>query len=186
MFEKLISTLAHLLSENKIPYMIIGGQAVLLYGVPRLTKDIDITLGASTDRLADVVKVCHSAKLKILPENYKDFVDKTFVLPVKDEATEIRVDFIFSFTPYEQQAIERAKKVTIGNASVNFASVEDVIIHKIFAGRPRDIEDVKNIIVKNPVIDINYIKKCLSEFDKTVEGAKFTDSFKQIMNDVNK
>jgi hypothetical protein len=25
--------------------MIIGGQAVLLYGEPRLTKDIDITLG---------------------------------------------------------------------------------------------------------------------------------------------
>jgi len=184
MFEKLISTLARLLSENKIPYMLIGGQAVLLYGVPRLTKDIDITLGISTDRLTDVVKVCHSAKLKILPKDYKDFVEKTFVLPVKDEITGIRVDFIFSFTPYEQQAIERAKKVTIGNIAINFASVEDVIIHKIFAGRPRDIEDVKNIIVKNPVIDINYIKRYLLEFDKTVEGAKFIDSFKQIMNDI--
>jgi len=27
--------------------MVIGGQAVLLYGEPRLTKDIDITLGDS-------------------------------------------------------------------------------------------------------------------------------------------
>lgn len=25
--------------------MIIGGQAVLLYGEPRLTKDLDVTLG---------------------------------------------------------------------------------------------------------------------------------------------
>jgi hypothetical protein len=41
MFEKLISTLGLLLSKNKIPYMIIGGQAVLLYGIPRLTKDIE-------------------------------------------------------------------------------------------------------------------------------------------------
>lgn len=186
MFERLISTIAQLLSESKIPYMIIGGQAVLLYGVPRLTKDIDITLGVSIDRLADVVKVSRIAKLKILPEDYRDFVDKTFVLPVKDEATEIRVDFIFSFTPYEQQAIERSKKVTIGNSSVNFASVEDVIIHKIFAGRPRDMEDVKNIIVKNPLIDVNYIKKWLTEFDKTQQGEKFTDSFKQILNNVNK
>jgi hypothetical protein len=32
------------LNEQNIPYMIIGGQAVLLYGKPRLTRDIDITL----------------------------------------------------------------------------------------------------------------------------------------------
>jgi hypothetical protein len=31
--------------------MIIGGQAVLLYGEPRLTRDIDITLGVSAEHL---------------------------------------------------------------------------------------------------------------------------------------
>ena len=29
--------------------MIIGGQAVLLYGEPRLTRDIDITLGVNAN-----------------------------------------------------------------------------------------------------------------------------------------
>jgi hypothetical protein len=37
--------------------MIIGGQAVLLYGEPRLTKDIDITLGVNVDRLKDLLDV---------------------------------------------------------------------------------------------------------------------------------
>jgi len=44
MIEKLIKKIAFNLDKAKIPYMIIGGQAVLLYGVPRLTRDIDITL----------------------------------------------------------------------------------------------------------------------------------------------
>jgi hypothetical protein len=35
--------------------MVIGGQAVLIYGEPRLTRDIDITLGASLERLAEMV-----------------------------------------------------------------------------------------------------------------------------------
>jgi predicted nucleotidyltransferase len=186
MFEKLISKIGRLLSKNKIPYMIIGGQAVLLYGIPRLTKDIDITLGVSTDRLADIVKICYSAKLKIIPESYEDFVNKTSVLPVKDKTTQIRVDFIFSFTPYEKQAIKRARKIIIKNIPVNFASVEDVIIHKVFAGRPRDIEDVRNIIIKNKEIDINYIEKWLLEFDKTVKDANFSNCFKQIINGRNK
>lgn len=43
---------------------------------------------------------------------------------------------------------------------------EDIIIHKIFAGRPRDIEDVRSILIKNPNIDIPYIKKWLKEFEK--------------------
>jgi len=39
-------------SENsKSPIMVIGGQAVLLYGEPRLTRDIDVTLGVGVDHL---------------------------------------------------------------------------------------------------------------------------------------
>lgn len=41
MFKELLARLADLLDQKGIPYMIIGGQAVLLYGEPRLTRDID-------------------------------------------------------------------------------------------------------------------------------------------------
>ena len=41
MFQDLLKRVAGELSRNAIPYMVIGGQAVLLYGEPRLTKDID-------------------------------------------------------------------------------------------------------------------------------------------------
>jgi len=51
------------------------------------------------------------------------------VLPTLDETTGIRVDFIFSFTPYESQAIRRAKKVQILGQDISFASAEDLIIH---------------------------------------------------------
>jgi hypothetical protein len=51
--------------------------------------------------------------------------------------------------------------------------VEDAIIHKIFAGRPRDIEDVKSMILKNPKIDTAYIRRWLKEFDVAIEGKVF-------------
>ena len=37
--------------------MIIGGQAVLIYGEPRITRDIVITLGLNVDRLSDISEV---------------------------------------------------------------------------------------------------------------------------------
>ena len=57
------------------------------------------------------------------------------VLPAIEEASGIRIDFIFSFTPYEEQAIKRSRKIAILGQDVSFASPEDVIIHKVFAGR---------------------------------------------------
>jgi len=44
-FKELITKIGDALNSKSIPYMIIGGQAVLIYGEPRLTRDIDITLG---------------------------------------------------------------------------------------------------------------------------------------------
>ena len=110
-------------------------------------------------------------------------MSKTFVLPASDRTSGIRVDFIFSFTTYEQQAIKRSRKVKIRKRFVKFASAEDVIIHKIFAGRPRDLEDVRHIILKNPLLDRRYIRKWLREFDKTVEGAGLADLFNQAIKE---
>ena len=149
MIEELIAKIVRCLDEKKIPYMIIGGQAVLLYGTPRLTRDIDITLGVDTDKFSLIKEICKKLELKLLSENPEDFAKDTKVLPAEDPNSRIRVDFIFSFTPYESQAIKRTRKVLMNGYPVKFASCEDVIIHKMFAGRAVDTEDVKNILIKN-------------------------------------
>ena len=53
----------------------------------------------------------------------------------------------------------------MNNYNVSFASCNDTIIHKIFAGRPRDLEDARILLKKNmKALDIAYIKKWLREF----------------------
>jgi predicted nucleotidyltransferase len=184
MFEKLLCQIGASLDRHSLPYMIIGGQAVLLHGEPRLTRDIDITLGVNTDCLGKILSVLQELKLKPIPEDIESFVRQTMVLPAIDETTGIRVDFIFSFTPYETEAIKRAKKVTILGQKVNFASAEDLIIHKIFSGRPRDIEDVKTIILKNPKIDIQHIRGWLKEFDASSDEKEFLRTFEGVLKEV--
>ncbi|MCC7142925.1 MAG: hypothetical protein IT349_12560, partial [Candidatus Eisenbacteria bacterium] len=55
MFAELIARLGSALTAADIPYMIIGGQAVLVHGEPRLTKDIDVTVGVGPERLDDLL-----------------------------------------------------------------------------------------------------------------------------------
>lgn len=184
MFEEILSRLGASLHKHTLPYMIIGGQAVLLYGEPRLTRDIDITLGVNIDRINEILDVMQELSLKPIPEDIESFVRKTMVLPALDETTGVRVDFIFSFTPYETGAIKRAKRITILGQEVNFASVEDVIIHKIFAGRQRDVEDVKTIILKNPEFDKQYIQNWLREFDTSSDKKDSLKTFEEILKEL--
>jgi len=181
MFDKALARIGASLEKAGIPYMIIGGQAVLLYGEPRLTSDIDIILSVNIDRLDTLLAVARQLSLKPLPEDIGTFVRQTMVLPVLDEATGIRMDFIFSFTPYESQAIRRAKRVRILDHDVCFTSIEDLIIHKIFAGRPRDIEDVEMVILKNPDVDLRYVTKWLDTFDAASDEKNFSATFRKIL-----
>ena len=182
MFQEILSKLGGAFEKNKVPYMVIGGQAVLLYGEPRLTRDIDITLGFDTDRLQEILNIMTTLGYRPLPskEKVESFVRETMVLPLHDESTGIRIDLIFSFTPYEAQAIQRAQKVWINEQSVAFASVEDVIIHKIIAMRPRDLEDVSSMVLKNSNLDQGYIKLWLKEFDCAAQQELFVNAFQKI------
>ena len=169
MFQNLLEKVASELLKRKIPYIVIGGQALLVYGEPRLTRDIDITLGIGVEGLDRIKNVVKTLKLKYLISDVEDFVQETMVLPVVDEKSGIRIDFIFSFSPYEMQAIQRANEIKVGKTAVNFASLEDVVIHKIIARRARDIEDIKSILLKNPDYDSEYIRHWLAEFDRSLK-----------------
>jgi len=74
--EKLLENIAEALETHEIPYMIIGGQAVLLYGEPRLTKDIDITLGLGPEFLERLRSIIEDQGFKILVKEIEDFVER--------------------------------------------------------------------------------------------------------------
>src|SRR5438477_2740714 len=118
MFQEILEKLALALDARQIPYMVIGGQAVLLYGEPRLTKDIDLTLDRTADQVADILDLVKQFSWKVLVENPSQFVSNTMVLPCLDPSTGIRLDFIFSSSAYEKTAFRRVRRVPMGKAGV--------------------------------------------------------------------
>jgi len=184
MFRRLLEQIALGLENAGIPYMVVGGQALLLYGEPRLTRDIDVTLGVGPDRLGDVLNLVTDWGWQVLVESSPEFVQETLVLPCLDPPSNIRIDLMFSFTAYERQAMDRVRTVPVGNAQVRFASVEDLIIHKVVAGRPRDVEDVRGILLKKPALDTPYVRRWLRELDVSLNES-FSERFEQLVKSVH-
>jgi hypothetical protein len=115
----------------------------------------------------------------VLVESPRDFVQKTMVLPCEDAASGVRLDFIFSNSAYERQAMARSTLRKIGDTEIRFASAEDLVIHKVVAGRPRDSEDVRTVVLKNPQLDDAYIRRWLGELG-AVLGEPLVDRFEDI------
>ena len=103
MFTGLLKKIAQALDNEGIPYMVIGGQAVLVYGEPRLTRDIDITLGASLERLPEMVSLTEDIGLDILVDP-AEFTTRTLVLPCRDHETgdSGSITYMFSWSAYEE------------------------------------------------------------------------------------
>lgn len=183
MLKELLKRIALELNRVSLPYMVFGGQAVLIYGKPRLTQDIDITLALEPHQAQPVINLIENLGLKILISNVEEFLSQTFVLPVVDPKTQLRVDFVFSLTPFERQAIERSNIVEIDGVPVRYVSLEDLIVMKVIAGRPRDLEDVKGVILKNPDYNSQFVTKCLQLFDQDLD-CNFTAVFDNVLREI--
>jgi predicted nucleotidyltransferase len=180
-FDQVLKKIAKAFDAAAIPYMIIGGQAVLYYGEPRFTRDIDVTVGLGPHEAQGIFDVIADLGWRILVDHPDEFLQQTYVLPVLEPNSKIRVDFIFSQTEYERQALQRAVAVLVDAVSVRFASRDDLIIMKIIAGRPRDLEDIQKILRKSTQYNRDFVEEILQEYDRELD-THFLQTFRRIVN----
>ena len=179
MFASLIERIALALDNAALPYMVIGGQAVLLHGEPRLTRDIDITVAADLTargrRGSGATRTARSACRS------DDFTRRTMVLPCRDPDTGIRVDFILSFSPYERMPSGgpfscRSERPRCDRDSRRSCDPQDS------GGPARDLDDARAILLKNPNIDVAEVRRVLQEFQEGLErGTELTDRIRRDM-----
>jgi hypothetical protein len=185
MFDELFSRIGSCLKQHSIPYMITGSQAFLLYGKPRLVRDIDIIIGLDARCTNLLLSILQEMALLPVPDDPKAFVKQTMVLPALDEPTGVRVDFIISSSAYEEQALKRVRRVRLNDHPLCFASPEDVIIHRVLVGQFGDQEDVRSILVSHlNNLDLPYIRRWLREFEAASGKGTFLLSFEGVLRQV--
>ena len=142
--EDALLAMAQFLERHHVPYMVVGGVANVVWGIPRTTLDVDITIQVAEE---DVEKLIHSLA-QVFRARISDpvsFVKQTRVLPLVTKDG-VQVDLIFSQLPYEEEAIRRAALQRFQGTDIRVCQPEDLIIYKLVSERPKDREDVRGII----------------------------------------
>ena len=136
MFEKLIAKVASSLKKYRIPYMIIGGQAVLLYGTPRLTRDIDITLGISTDKLPLASKAISDSGLKAFLKTLRPLCKKLLSCLLKMKKQACGLILYFPSRLMKDRPLERAKKWLYQEPQLNLQPQRILLFIRFFLVEP--------------------------------------------------
>ena len=163
--EAALVLLARLLAKHQIPYMIIGGLANAVWGEPRATLDIDVTISADTSDAGRISSLL-DRHFRALVSDPEAFAEETRVLPLESR-TGVRVDLIFGLLPFERDAIERAKPVAIADEEIRFCTPEDLILLKIISRRERDQADVQGILRRRlSGLDLEYLEPRIEELSE--------------------
>lgn len=136
--------LLRLLNEFEIEYLIVGGFAVMKYGEPRYTKDLDVWVQNSAENSARVVAALKKfgAPLELDEITAETFTNKRVVYQIG--VAPIRVDILTEVTGVEfGRAWERRVSSTFFGVPVNFISLDDLIANKEALGRASDVNDLR-------------------------------------------
>lgn len=148
-------------------WYLFGAQAVVLHGVPRLSADVDVTLALSpddADRFADDM-VRAGFALRVADP---DFVRRTRVMPFVHTATGMPVDVVLAGSGLEDDFLDRARPMTIGSTTVPVIDVGDLIMAKVLAARPKDLQDAAALWrVHGQQLDASRLRRTL----KTLQDA---------------
>jgi len=123
-------------------WYLFGAQAVVLYGVPRLSADVDVTLALHPDtpeRFAEDMRLA-GFTLRV-PD--PDFVRRTRVMPFVHAATAMPLDIVLAGSGLEDEFLARARPTDVGGTVLPVIDVEDLVIAKLLAGRPKDLDDAR-------------------------------------------
>ena len=129
------------LESNEVRYVVIGGIAAALYGVPRVTLDLDILIEATAENAARLLKSFEEAGLGTVSlTTAKDLLDHEIIV-FEDW---VRID-VQTRTPGIQfdQAWKNREVMEYQGQKFYVVSRKDLIASKRASGRDVDLEDVR-------------------------------------------
>ncbi len=128
-------------------FCFIGGIAVQRWGNPRFTVDVDLTLMTgygSEERFVDSVL----EDLEPRRADARQFALLHRVLLARSRKG-VDVDIALGALPFEERSVARASVWNLGSGGeLRTCSAEDLIVHKVFAGRDRDWDDVRGVLAR--------------------------------------
>lgn len=159
----LLRALSKALDAYGCRWYLFGAQAVTIWGRPRLTTDVDVTVEIVSAGSEALVAVLGAAGFRMSEAFSAEFVRSTRVLPLIHIESTMPLDVVLAGPGLEEQFLDRVIEVQVGDFMVPVISPEDLVLTKVLAGREKDVGDIRGVLqARAGSLDLDYIRRTLA------------------------
>lgn len=167
--------------ESGTAMVIVGGVAASLLGRPRLTRDVDALISAAPSSWPALLAAAARHELVPRVEDALGFAERSRVLLLRHSTSGIDVDVILGGLPFEADAIAHATPIRLRDTTVRLPRVEDLLIMKAIAARPRDIADIEGLVATHPEADLERVRTFVQEFALAAERPAIAEELQRLL-----
>lgn len=129
------------LNNQSVEYLLIGGALAIAYGVPRVTKDIDLFLRPTPENAGRLLKTLKQIGMGTAELTTPEDICKNEITIFKDF---IRLDVLTRVKGLDFDAAWKKRKILhLDKVEIPALTLEDLVVSKKASGRKGDLEDVK-------------------------------------------
>lgn len=126
-----LKRVSNALQDADIPFMLVGGMALNMYAIPRMTRDFDIVLALDKTHIGAFIQIFEGNSYIYEPA-VKEEVERKGMFNVIDLETHFRIDFIIlKHDEYSRICFERKQMSDYLGFDLYVSSPEDLIISKL-------------------------------------------------------
>jgi len=164
-----------------IPSMVIGGVASSMLGRPRLTQDVDALVVLPEGEWPKALSSANNHGIVPRIEDPLGFARRSRMLLLTHTSSNIDIDIALGGLSFEMEALDRSQTHEMNGLRLRLPTVEDLVIMKAFAHRPKDMEDIIGLLDANPDADLGIVRQWVREFATAMAMPDLLEDFEKIV-----
>lgn len=168
--ENVLVSLIQALEQTDIPYTLVGGMAVLAWGDPRTTRDIDVIADLDRADLKTLEETLEPRGFSFDMTGAETALQQESHFTIFHEDSFYHVDLLPANDPSHAWTLEARERVELEGQPCWIASAEDTIANKLVYGSEQDIQDAAGILARrHPDIDHSRLESLCTDLGVEAE-----------------
>ncbi len=161
-------------------FCVIGGLAVMRWGEPRTTQDVDLTLLTGFGTEESYVELL-LAKFAGRSPNARELALRNRVL-LLTAPNGVGIDIALAGFPFEEDILQRSSVFEFDEGCrLRTCSAEDLVVAKAFANRPKDWMDIEGVLIRQgSALNVKAIIRRLSPLCELKEAPEIVVQFRKL------
>ncbi len=134
------------LNNNEVEYLLVGGYAVVLYGYPRTTGDMDIWVNRTRENYIQLKKAFLEFGMSMFDMTEERFLYHESIDVFRFGRTPVAIDIMTKMNEFNfEECFVNAKEYIDEDLQIRLVNYDDLIEAKKKSGRNKDLDDLEKL-----------------------------------------